>query len=103
MAVHANAVADAVGEVFVVGAVAGGCDEIACGGVDGLALDPGACRGEGGGLGFENDVEDFAGFVEFGDCRVTEDEGARDVGLIAFDGAAVVDEDDLAFADDLRL
>ena len=32
-----------------------------------------------------------------------EDEGAGDVGLVAFDGAAVVDEDDLAFADDLGL
>ena len=40
-------------------------------------------------------------------CRLVrwlaEDEGAGDVGLVAFDGAAVVDEDDLAFADDLRL
>jgi hypothetical protein len=76
VAVHADAVADAVGEVFVVGAVAGGSDEVACCGVDGLALYAGACGGEGGGLGFENDVEDLAGFVELGDCRVAEDEGA---------------------------
>jgi len=34
---------------------------------------------------------------------VAEDEGAGDVRLVAFDGAAVVDEDDFAFADDLRV
>ena len=50
-----------------------------------------------------DDVEDFAGLVEFGGGGVAEDEGAGDVGLIAFDGAAVVDEDDLSFADGLRL
>ncbi len=103
VAVHADAVADAVGEVFVVGAVACGGDNCAGGGVDGLTLDAGAGCCEGCGLGFEDDVEDLALLVEFGDGGVAEDEGAGDVGLIAFDEAAVVDEDDLAFADDLRL
>src|SRR5882757_4517041 len=103
VAVHADAVADAVGEMFVVGAVAGGGDDVAGGGVDGLALDAGMGGGESGGLGLVNDVEDFAGLIEFGGGGVAEDEGAGDVGLIAFYGAAVVDEDDLAFADDLRL
>ena len=103
VAVHADAVAEAVGEVLVVGAVAGGGDDVAGGGVDGLALDTGARGGEGGGLGLVDDVEDFAGLVEFGRSGVAEDEGAGDVGLIAFDGTAVVDEDDFAFADDLRL
>ena len=50
-----------------------------------------------------DDVEDLALLVEFGAGGVAEDEGAGDVGLVAFDEAAVVDEDDLAFADDLRL
>ncbi len=34
---------------------------------------------------------------------LAEDEGAGDVGLVAFDGAAVVEEDDLAFLNDLGL
>ena len=64
--VHADAVAEAVVEVFVVGAVAGGGDEVAGGGVDGLTLDAGMGGGEGGGLGLVDDVEDLALLVEFG-------------------------------------
>ena len=64
--VHADAVAYAVGEVFVVGAVAGGGDDVAGGGVDGLALHAGMGGGECGGLGLVDDVEDLAGIVEFG-------------------------------------
>src|SRR5438046_3116914 len=63
VAVHADAVTYAVGEVFVVGAVAGRGDEIAGGGVDGLALDTGMSCGEGGRLGLVDDVEYLAGFV----------------------------------------
>src|SRR5271170_6713717 len=66
VAVHADAVADAVSEVFVVGAVAGGGDDVARGGVDSLALDAGTSGGEGGGLGLMDDVEDLALLVEFG-------------------------------------
>src|SRR6202011_569481 len=66
VAVHADAVAQAVGEVFVVGTVAGGGDDVAGGGVDSLALDAGMGGGEGGGLGLVDDVENFAGLVEFG-------------------------------------
>ena len=54
-------------------------------------------------MGLVDDVEDLAGLVEFWRGGVAEDEGAGDVGLVAFDGAAVVDEDDFAFADNLRL
>ena len=66
VAVHADAVADAVGEVFIVGAVAGGGDDIACGCVDGLALHAGAGGGECGRLRLVDDVEDLALLVEFG-------------------------------------
>ena len=66
VAVHADTVAEAVGEVFVVGAEAGGGDDVAGCGVDGLALHSGVSCGERGGLGLMDDVEDFAGFVEFG-------------------------------------
>src|ERR1700750_2026918 len=93
VSVHADSVADTMGEVFVVGTVAGGGDDVAGGSVDGLALDAGTGGGEGGRLGLMNDVEDFAGLVEFGRGGVAEDEGTRDVGLIAFDGTAIVDED----------
>src|SRR6266478_3509094 len=73
VAVHADAVAEAVGEVLVVGAVAGGGDDVAGGGVDGLALDAWTGCGESGGLGLVDDVEDFAGLVEFGRSGVAED------------------------------
>jgi hypothetical protein len=56
---------DAMGEMFVVGAIAGGGDDVAGGGVDGLALDAGMGCGERGRLGLVDDVEYFAGFVEF--------------------------------------
>jgi len=103
VAVHADAVAYAVGEVLVVWAVASGGDEIAGSGVDGVAGRAGMACGQGCGLCLQDDVEDLAGFVELGDGGVAEDEGTGDIGLIAFDRAAVVDEDDLAFANGLRL
>ena len=103
VAVHADAVADAVGEVFVVGTEAGGGDDVASGCVDGLARYARVSRGKSRGLGLVNDVEDFACLVEFGCGCVAEDEGAGDVGLIAFYCATVVDKDDLAFANDLGL
>ena len=99
VAIHADAVAEAMGEDAVAGAEAGGGDDLAGGGVDGLGLDAGAGGGEGGGLGAVDDVEDVA--LALGGLAV--DEAAGDVGLVALDGAAVVDEDDLAFANDLRL
>ena len=102
VAVHADAVTYAVGEVLVVGTVAGGGDDAAGGGVDGLALDTGMGGRDGGRLGLVDDVEYLTGFVEFWRGGVAEDEGAGDVGLIAFDSAAIVNEDDFAFADGLR-
>src|SRR5580693_8718176 len=57
VAVHTNAVADAVGEVFIVGAEAGGGDDVASCCVDGLALDAGTSCGESGGLSLVDDVE----------------------------------------------
>ena len=96
--VHADAVADAVGEVLVVGAEAGGGDDAAGGGVDGLHFYAGTGGGEGCGLGAVDDVEDT--LLAVGGVAV--DEGSGDVGLVAVDEAAVVDEDDLVFADELR-
>ncbi len=95
--VHADTVADAVREGFIVGAEAGRGDDLAGGVVDGVAGNAGLSGGERGGLGAVDDVEDL--FLPVGWLAV--DEAAGDIGLVAFDGAAVVDEDDLAFADDL--
>ncbi len=64
MAVHADAMAETVREVFVVWAEAGSGDDVAGGCVDGLALDAGMGSGECGGLGLMDDVEDLAGFVK---------------------------------------
>ena len=97
--VEADAVADAVGEVGEAGAVAGVGDDGARGGVDGLHFYAGMRGGECGGLGVVDVLEDFA--LEVGGRAV--DEAAGDVGGVAFDGAAVVDEDHFALADGLRL
>jgi len=95
--VEADAVAEAVGEEVEGWAVLGFDDDLAGGCVDGLHLDAGAGGGEGGGLGVLDDAEDLA--LEVGGRAV--DEAAGDVGGVAFDGAAVVDEDHLAFVDGL--
>lgn len=99
VAVHADAVAEPMAEVLVAGAVARVGDDLAGGCVDGLAGGSGFACGEGGGLGLVDDVEDLLLLVG----GFAEDEGAGDVGLVAFDGTAVVEQDDLAFFDDLGL
>lgn len=99
VAVHADAVAEAVSEVLIVGTVAGVGDHFAGGIINSVAGLTGFACSERSGLGFVNDVEDLLLFVG----RLAKDEGARDVGLVAFDGAAVVEEDDLSLLNDLRL
>ena len=98
MAVHADAVSEAVREVFEAGAVAGVDDDVARGGVDRFERRARLRGFERGALRALHDVEDLVHLVG----RLAEDERARDVGLVAFDGAAVVDHDDRAFANDLR-
>jgi len=95
--VETDAVAEAMDKEVVAGAVAGVGDDLAGGGVDGLHFYAGTGGGEGGGLGVLDDAEDFT--LEVGGGTV--DEAAGDVGGVAFDGAAVVDEDHVAFADGL--
>jgi hypothetical protein len=56
--VHAYSVTDAVGEVFVVRAEAGGGDDAAGGSIYGLHLDSGTGCGKGGGLSLMDDIED---------------------------------------------
>ncbi len=91
--------AEAVGEGLVVGTEAGSGDDATGRVVDGVAGKPRTSCGDGCSLGFMHDVEDLLLLVG---C-FAEDEGAGDVGLVAFDGAAIVDENDLILADDLRL
>ena len=99
MTVHTQAVAYSVGEVFVGRAVACVDDYFACGGVYGTGGDPGFSLLQGGALGTVDSVEDLLHFVS----RLAQDEGAADVGLVALHVAAVIDQDDGTFADDLRL
>ena len=97
VSVHADAVTDAVGEGLVVGAEAGVGDDFAGGSVDRLAGDARACCGEGYGLGLVDDLE----YLPLLRSWFAVDERSGDVGLVAFNAAPVVDEDNLAFADDL--
>ena len=91
--------AEAVAEVLVVGTEASVCDDLAGGIVDGVAGKSRASRGQSCGLRLVDDVEDLllsvGGFAE--------DEGAGDVGLVAFDIATVIDQNNLVLANDLRL
>lgn len=91
--VQADAVADAMGKEFVAGAEAGGSDDGARGGVHGAAEAAGAGRIEGCVLraanGFEDELHFFGGLAE--------NAGARNIGPIAFDGAAVINQDNVAF------
>ena len=80
MAVHADAVAETVGKVLVAGLVAGVDDDLACGGVDSLAGGAGAGGREGGGLGAVDGVK----AAQHGVGGLAVDEGAGDVGLVAF-------------------
>jgi hypothetical protein len=97
--VEADAVADAMVEEVVGGAVAGFDDDLAGGAVDDLHGDAGAGGGERGGLGVEDDFED--GALQVGGLAV--DEAAGDVGGVAVDGAAVVDHDHFRFMNGLWL
>ena len=97
--VQTDAVADTVGEVGVARTVAGGDDDRAGGGVYRLHFDARARGGERGGLGVVDVLEDFA--LQVGGGSVNE--AARDVGGVALDGAAVVDENHLLFSNGLGL
>jgi len=93
VAIEADAVADAVGEEFVVGAKSGAGDDGAGGIVDGA----GKFSGAGG---IQRDILSFADRVVGTEnlfSGLAENAGAGDVGIIAFDGASTVNQDHIAF------
>ena len=97
--VHADAVAEAMGEVLVAGTESAIDDDFA-----GRCVD--VCRGHAGarglngrGLGAVDEIEDALHLVR----RFSNNKRARDVGGIALDGTAVVEHEDAAIAESLRL
>ena len=99
VAVEAEAVAKAMGEEFVAGAVAGGSDDGTGGIVHGAGKLAGASGVESGVLGLADDFEGALNFL----AGFAEDAGAGDIGFVAFHGAAAVNQNDVAFLQFLRL
>ncbi len=100
MHVHADAVADAMSEVLEAGAVAAIDDDLARGGVDvGCRARLDARRSESCRLRAMDQIEDRLHLVSW----LAQNEGAGDVGGVALDFAAVVEHEDGAFAQRLRL
>ncbi len=99
VAIHADAVAEAVGEVGIVGAEASVVNDFAGGGIDRSAGKAGFGCGKCGGLGAMDDVKDVLLPVGW----LAKGKAAADVGLIALDGAAVIDENQAAVFDGLGL
>ena len=100
MNIEADAVAGAVGQAgqFVAGAEAGVGNDLARRGVDGLARGAGFGGGQRGILRLALQGPDF--FLARG--GFAEDHGAGDVGLIAVHGAAIVEQNHVAFVQGLR-
>src|SRR4030042_2063806 len=93
VSLQADAVAEAVGEVLVVRTEAGILDNPAGRPVDGFAGRPRFDCLEGRGLGFPDDFPDLTLLVG----RLAEEDSPRDVGAIAFDRTAAVNENRAAF------
>jgi len=91
-------VPDAVAEEFIVGTKAGVADYLSGGGIYFLAGNAGPCGPKGSRLGTMDNIEhalhSVAGFAHY--------EGARNVRLIAFHRATVIDNHRRAFGDHLR-
>src|SRR5581483_5254166 len=102
VAVHADAVAQAMGEVLVAGGEAGVADELARGRVHGFARRTRLRRLERRLLRALDDFKDAQHLVpQLAVPCFAEHEGARDVGLVAFHVATAVNHQDRAFANDL--
>ena len=99
MAVHSDAVANPVREKFVVGSVTGVSDDLAGGVIDTAARLAGTSGFVGSLLRAVDDVEDLLLLVG----GLADNEGAADVGAVAFDLTAAVDEDDVVFLNRLRI
>lgn len=96
---QAKPMPDPVREVFEAGSVSGIDNHFARGGVHRIIRDARFCCRECRLLRTLYDFENSAHLVG----RRAEDKCARDVGCVALDDASVVEHDDCAFADGLRL
>src|SRR5262245_36137565 len=95
VAIHPEAMADAVGEVLVVGAESRVDDHCSRGRVDRLALDAGSCRFERRILRAPIDLEHALHTI----ARLAQHKRAAEIRLVSFDRAAAVDEQDRALTD----
>src|SRR5258708_10262083 len=86
VSVHADSVANAMAEVFVVRAVTGVADDFARGCVHGLALGSGLRHRQRCGLRSMHNIEHFLHFVG----RLAQNYSAADVGFVVFDFATAV-------------
>src|SRR5215472_11433750 len=99
MLVHANSVPHTVREMCITRSKPGVADHLASSRIHRLAGNARSGRSERSRLGFVNYVEHTLHFV----TRSADHERARDIRLVAFHLATVVDHDDAAFADGLGL
>src|SRR5262249_1005594 len=97
--VEADAVTQAMSEEFVVGAEAAVDDDGAGSSIDSAGEAASACGVERSVLRLADEIEYAQSFV----AGLAEDAGAGDVGCIAFDAAAAVDQHHVTFAQCARL
>src|SRR5215469_15242191 len=86
VAIHSHTVAEPVGEVLEAWSIARIDYDLARRSIDGLALHTGLRGCQSGTLG---PVDDLENLLHLG-CRFSQDEGASDIGRVAFDAAAAV-------------
>src|SRR6516225_7876832 len=99
VAVEADAMAKAMREEFIIGAKAGGGDHRATGIVNGTRKFACAGRVEGRALGLADHFVRALDFIG----RLSENAGACDIRLVALDGAAAIDKNDVALPQCLPL
>src|SRR5580658_7036553 len=99
VAVETNAVAQAMGEEFVIGAIAGACNYSASRVVDRSGQTASTRGVECRILGLARKFIGFRDFLR----RLAENSHTRDIGCIAVDAAAAINQHDIAFFESLRL
>src|SRR6266478_4912019 len=95
--VHSDSVSQAVSEEFVVWPIARVTDHLPRRRIHRLTFHAGSGRLQRGSLSTMHDLKNFLHLVR----RLAEDECAGDIGLIALDGATIIQHDEPAFANHL--
>lgn len=93
VAIEADAVAEAMGEEFIAGAVAGSGDDVAGSIVHGTGKFSGAGGIESSILGFADDFKNTLIFL----AGFAEDAGTGDIGFVTFNRAPAVNQNYIAF------